>query len=67
MISNPLWKTIFILLVIYWCFLANFILVLRMFHWSSVTRAVISGLSLTITIVGSGYMAFTDKNKNEET
>tara|TARA_A100000164_G_C21396501_1_gene535688 strand:+ start:103 stop:309 length:207 start_codon:yes stop_codon:yes gene_type:complete len=66
MISNPLWKIIFLLIFIYWCFLANFIQVLRLFHWSSVTRAVISGLSLTITVISSGYMAFTDKNKNEE-
>lgn len=66
MISNPLWKIIFLLIFIYWCFLANFIQVLRLFHWSSVNRAVISGLSLTITVVSSGYMAFTDKNKNGE-
>ena len=62
--NNLIWKIIFILLVIYWCFLANFIMVLRLFHWSSVTRAVISGLSLTITIVGSGYMAFSNTSEN---
>ena len=62
--NNLLWKIIFILLVIYWCFLANFIMVLRLFHWSNVTRAVISGLSLTFTIIGSGYMAFSNKSEN---
>ena len=67
MISNILWKIIFLLIIIYWCFIANFIQVLRLFHWSSVNRAVISGLSLTITVISSGYMAFIYKNKNEET